>query len=91
MNPYAPPEGRIEDTERSGRPKLGVAVWPALVVCVLHSLFFVAFPLLVAVIAYSDAGSSFRLSGIMRPTLLMLPLLTLGLRGSVWVQSGVFR
>ncbi|MGN6153636.1 MAG: hypothetical protein ACTHOH_16770 [Lysobacteraceae bacterium] len=77
MNPYAPPTGRIEDAERGRRPKRGVAVWLPLVVCVLHSLFFLAFPLLLAVITYADTGSSFPLGEILRPTLLLLSSLTL--------------
>lgn len=78
MNPYAPPTGRIEDAERRGRPKLGVAIWLPLVACVLHSLFFVVVLLAGVIIAYADSGSLYPLRLIItKPTVLLLPSLTL--------------
>lgn len=77
MNPYAPPEGRIEDTGFSRRSKLGVAVWLALTLCVLHSLFFLVVPPLAAIHLYDGKELSLRLRQLMVPTLLLLPSLTL--------------
>jgi hypothetical protein len=75
MNPYAPPEGRIEDTERGRRPKLDMAVWPALVACVLHTLFFAALLLAVAGIAYAETGT-LSLLGTVKSTVFLLPAST---------------
>ncbi|HAO51344.1 MAG TPA: hypothetical protein DCR35_19750 [Runella sp.] len=78
MNPYASPEGRIEDMARSARPKRGVAIWLPLIVCVLHSLFFGVVLVLGSVIACVDAGSLSPLRMFIdRPTVLLFPSLTL--------------
>ena len=78
MNPYAAPTQRIEDAERSARPKRGVAIWLPLVLCVLHGLFFGIVLVAGAVIACVDARSLSALHMfIARPMVLLFPSLTL--------------
>jgi len=76
MNPYAPPEGRIVDTQSEGRTERGAALWLLLVVCVLHSVLMSA--LLSTMAFFVDDGTtlSHRLKVILAPTLVVQPLLT---------------
>jgi hypothetical protein len=76
VNPYAPPQGRVEDAGRNRRLKSGVAIWPPLIVCALHTLFFAALLLALAAMTLAETGAFSALGGI-KSTVFLLPSSTM--------------